>query len=269
MSNSSSEVPKNRLSISSMIVVILFTTFSIGQNSQQNIQGRQTVSSANCGPSKPISGSSAQVDKYMKLAAEAYKRGDYKEDFRQVEHAAALGDWGAQRILGLMYLRGKGTQVNMNMAAACLTSAANQGDPNAKVELAIMYALGMSPFQMDYKRAFQLADEVAKAGQPAAFCKLGQAVANQIPPDLPGAVQFFDAGIARGEKQYCADGRAQITRRAPSPGQNGGNPTGVDCSSYPMCVIYSNTSGGFPGDPNLNSSCAQRRNAWNQACGSR
>lgn len=246
--------------ISVALVLVLGEGLSIAQGAPQHVQTRHATSLPTCGPTAPVPGSSAQVDKYMKLAAQAYKRGDYQEDFRQVQRAATLGDWGAQRILGLMYLRGKGTKVNMNMAAACLSSAANQGDPNAKVQLAIMYALGISPFDLDYKHAFQLADEVAKAGQPVAFCKVGQAMANHIPPDLQGAVQFFDAGIARGEKQYCAEGRAQITK----PSTGGGtvrSSGGVDCSSPPICA--------FGADPVMNETCGKSRAAWQAACGSR
>lgn len=223
-----------------ILVIVLFTySLSLAQRAPFNLQTSDTRF-ADCGPAAPVKGSSAQIKTLGAQADEALRRHDRAEAFRLDQQAAALGDAMSQRILGFMYMQGKGpgTGKDMNKAVACFTRAANQGDPKAKVELAKMYVLGLSPLHQDYQRAYQLADEVAKAGQPIAFCDVGRTLANMNPPDPRGAVQFFEAGIQRGEKQYCADGRAQVIARysRPEDGNSSGdcrNPSPTSCPTVP------------------------------------
>jgi len=170
---------------------------------------------ATCGPTAPVN--PAAITNYLNQAQVAYGRRDGKEQFEKTKQAALLGDWGAQRALGLMYYRGRGTTQDANLAVRCLLTAASQGDPVAKTRLADMYGVGYGPLRKDYLTAFALADDAARSGQPSAFCEVGKTLANMNPPDPSAAVQFFDAGIRRGEKRYCAEGRSQTVKHWTAP----------------------------------------------------
>ena len=61
---------------------------------------------------------------------------------RKLESAADQGDPEAQLELGLMYLYGRGVRVNYSKARVWLLKAAEQDDPDAQHELGLMYYYG-------------------------------------------------------------------------------------------------------------------------------
>jgi hypothetical protein len=61
---------------------------------------------------------------------------------RKMESAAEQGDPEAQLELGLMYLHGRGVRVNYAKARMWLLKAAEQDDPDAQHELGLMYYYG-------------------------------------------------------------------------------------------------------------------------------
>jgi Tfp pilus assembly protein PilF len=60
----------------------------------------------------------------------------------KLELDAERGDPEAQLELGLMYLHGRGVRVNYAMARAWLEKAAEQDEPDAQHELGLMYYYG-------------------------------------------------------------------------------------------------------------------------------
>lgn len=72
----------------------------------------------------------------------AYIAQDYQEALKTYQIDADSGDAHAQSMLGYMYVTGKGTNVNRQLAFKYFTQSARRGDEIGKVNLAIAYATG-------------------------------------------------------------------------------------------------------------------------------
>ncbi|MCM0080509.1 SEL1-like repeat protein [Geomonas sp. Red32] len=67
----------------------------------------------------------------------------YEDAYRYLHLAADQGDGRAQRLLGLMFLKGSGMERNPREAAAWFQLSARQNDPLAQRNLAVLYRTGV------------------------------------------------------------------------------------------------------------------------------
>lgn len=84
----------------------------------------------------------------------AYLMGEYEKAFTTMQSLSETADHGyAQYYLGMMYLKGQGTQQNYEEAAKWLQSSAEKGIPQAQYNLAKLYMKGQG-VPRDYERAY-------------------------------------------------------------------------------------------------------------------
>ena len=79
----------------------------------------------------------------------AYKRGDYATALRELRPLAEQGNAGTQRVLGVMYGKGRGIPQDDAEAVQWWRKAAEQGHADAQVTLGGMYGLGHGVSQDD------------------------------------------------------------------------------------------------------------------------
>ena len=72
----------------------------------------------------------------------AYKRGDYATALRELRPLAERGNAGTQRVLGVMYGKGRGIPQDYADALQWYRKAAEQGDAHAQYNLGSMYRDG-------------------------------------------------------------------------------------------------------------------------------
>ena len=97
--------------------------------------------------------------------------GDYKTALEKIKPLADKGDAEAQRLMGLMYLRGEGVSKNYTEALKWYRKSAEQENIKAQVSLGNMYLLGQG-VQKDYKLALKWNELAAKKGNAIAQGKL-------------------------------------------------------------------------------------------------
>jgi cell division septation protein DedD len=97
---------------------------------------------------------------------------DYETAFRQTQVAAEEGDPGAQANLGVMYLKGMGTDKNEASALNWFRMAAGSGVARAQMNLGEMYAKGLGVPQSDVEAA-KWYRQAANLGFPEAQFRLG------------------------------------------------------------------------------------------------
>ena len=83
----------------------------------------------------------------------AYKRGDYATALRELRPLAEQGNAGTQRVLGVMYGKGRGIPQDYAEALQWYRKAAEQGDAHAQYNLGSMYRDGHGVPQ-DYVQAY-------------------------------------------------------------------------------------------------------------------
>lgn len=84
----------------------------------------------------------------------AYLMGEYDKAFTTMQSLAETADHGyAQYYLGMMYLKGQGTQQNHEEAAKWLRASAEKNIPQAQYNLAKLYMKGQG-VPRDYERAY-------------------------------------------------------------------------------------------------------------------
>jgi len=84
----------------------------------------------------------------------AYLMGEYDKAFATMQSLAETADHGyAQYYLGMMYLKGQGTQQNLEEAGKWLRASAEKRIPQAQYNLAKLYMKGEG-VPRDYERAY-------------------------------------------------------------------------------------------------------------------
>lgn len=84
----------------------------------------------------------------------AYLMGEYDKAFTTMQSLSETADHGyAQYYLGMMYLKGQGTEQDVEEASKWLRKSAEQGIPQAQYNLARLYMKGEG-VPRDYERAY-------------------------------------------------------------------------------------------------------------------
>lgn len=84
----------------------------------------------------------------------AYLMGEYDQAFSTMQSLSQTADHGyAQYYLGMMYLKGQGTQQDFEQASKWLRSSAEKGIPQAQYNLAKLYMKGRG-VPRDYELAY-------------------------------------------------------------------------------------------------------------------
>jgi len=86
-------------------------------------------------------------------ADKAYLRGDYSKAAEELQFLAEQGEPRAQYDLALLYDTGRGVPQSNEKALQWYQKAAEQGEPRAQYNLGLMYANGQG-VQQDYGRAY-------------------------------------------------------------------------------------------------------------------
>jgi uncharacterized protein len=121
----------------------------------------------------------------LKLATEAYSRGDYIRVVRVLSPLASRGNAHAQALLGFMYENGFGVPQAYDAAADLYQRAAVKGDPFAQGRLGLIYDKGHGVPQdvvLSYKW-LDLAAAHATKSQRDYYLRLRNAVASKMSTD--------------------------------------------------------------------------------------
>lgn len=131
-----------------------------------------------------------------------YQRGQYGVALYELEGVALQGDREASLLVGLMYLRGQGTEKNFEKAVYWLQEASRLGSAEAYGHLAEMYLAGTELPQSD-QDAFYNADTAAKEGYVPAQLLLGKLYleGRGIEQDASQAREWFTQAAAAGEAE--------------------------------------------------------------------
>lgn len=111
---------------------------------------------------------------------------------RQLVEAKA-GKIKAMYSVGKLYERGRGTDLNLKLAAEWYQKAANAGQSYAQSRLGIMYFEGRGVKQ-DYNKALKLLNTAAKANVPSAQYQLANMyeLGTGVPQDLKKAIHWYN-----------------------------------------------------------------------------
>jgi len=118
-----------------------------------------------------FSGSSVVFADDLQDGIDAGLRGDHKTALEKIKPLADKGDAEAQRLMGLMYLRGEGVSKNYTEALKWYRKSAEQENIKAQVSIGTMYLEGKG-VQKDYKLALKWNELAAKKGNAIAQSKL-------------------------------------------------------------------------------------------------
>ena len=112
---------------------------------------------------------SPQADTKQDIAIDAYKSGDFSNAIDMWKYRAASGDSISQFNLGLIYERGEGVEINLDLAMKFYSKAANSGFAPAQFNLAVMlsernFIKSLGWFEIVSERAKEPLKSMAKAG---------------------------------------------------------------------------------------------------------
>jgi TPR repeat protein len=97
---------------------------------------------------------------------------DNKKGFEWLYKSAIAGSSGAQNDLGYKLLHGEGVEVDVNEAKYWFEKSANQGDPNAQLNLGSMFSGVYEGFSADKDKAIAWYRKAADQGENYAFYAL-------------------------------------------------------------------------------------------------
>lgn len=150
---------------------------------------------------------------------EYYTKGQYVQALEELTGPALTGDQESRRLVGLMYLKGLGTEKDPEKAAYWLQQAASQGDLIAQGTLGEMYLAGSGVPQDDHS-AFYWGRQAAEQGYAPAQVLLGRLYleGRSVERDPQMALSWFEqaAGQGHAEGQYGLAGlleRGEGTRK--------------------------------------------------------
>ena len=135
-------------------------------------------------------------------ALEAHARGDYAKALRLIRALANDGDPTAQFNLALMYTTGQGVQQDNAAAASWFRKAAGQGYAPAQSNLGTVYLYGRGVTQDDTEAAAWFR-KAADQGDAIAEFLLGNQYANGkgVPQDYSEAMIWFQRAAEQGRRQ--------------------------------------------------------------------
>jgi TPR repeat protein len=137
----------------------------------------------------------------------AYRRHDDATAFANFTALAATGEPRSEMMLALLYHEGKGTPVDMAMAATWMRRAAEQGLALAQVELALRYRDGTG-VPIDNQAAFGWSMKAAQQGNADAQSMVGIDYSGGIgvARDIQAALEWTSKAAAQGN----LDGEANL-----------------------------------------------------------
>ena len=149
---------------------------------------------------------------------------NYSRDFVRPAHIIAVssrvpeqGNVDAQRLLGVMYARGKGVAQDDKQAAAWYRKAAEQGDANAQGRLGGMYFHGRGVAQDD-KQAVAWTRKAAEQGNVGAQGLLGEMYFNGrgVAQDYKLAYVWSSVSAANGHVEAATNRDLFAKRLSPA-----------------------------------------------------
>ena len=100
-----------------------------------------------------IFGYSASVNANSENCIKSFESEDYQKASIECIEPANLGETYPQNILGWIYLKGFGVNVDYQKAFEWLSKSSEQGNPWAKGQLGLIYQNGNESVQRDYSKA--------------------------------------------------------------------------------------------------------------------
>jgi hypothetical protein len=126
---------------------------------------------------------------------------DREEKFRELLEAAENGDPGAQYDIAMMYLKGQGIEQEPARARIWFSKAAGQGDPKAITRLGILHYKGELG-DTDYAEAFRLFEQVKRDSVLAQYY-LGEmyAAGHGVKKSYATAIEWYQKAADGGFKR--------------------------------------------------------------------
>lgn len=138
------------------------------------------------------------------LAYGAFQRGRYLTALELARPRAEAGDAAAQTLLGEIYSRGLGVRRDQEAAAQWYGRAAEQGETEARFQLAMILLGGGMP---ERERAYELMRAAADGGNPQAQFNFAQLVLQRdpTPRGLESALAYYGRAAQAGipDAQYA------------------------------------------------------------------
>ncbi|WP_425145931.1 caspase family protein [Deinococcus sp.] len=138
-----------------------------------------------------------------------YNQGQYEQALAELKYVALDGDPEAQTLVGMMYLKGQGTDKDPSLATYWFQEAAKQGNAPSERTLGEMYLAGNGLPQDDYQAAYWTR-QAADQGDTAAQVTLGKLYLDGrgVERDVPGALELFQNAADHGS----ADAQYQLAQ---------------------------------------------------------
>lgn len=138
-----------------------------------------------------------------------YKQGQYEQAMKELKGPALQGDMLSQRLVGIMYLQGQGTEKDAVQAAYWFQEAAKQGDAAAQAYLGEMYLAGNGLPQDDISAVYN-AQQSAGQGYGPGQVLLGRLYLDGrgLERDPQMALDWFGKAAAQG----LAEGQYQLAQ---------------------------------------------------------
>lgn len=116
-----------------------------------------------------------------------------KEEIALIKEAASKGGIKAQALLGTLYYRGNGVEMDDAQAVKWWRKSAEQGNPHAQYDLAMAYHEGTGGLQKSDKKSVEWFRKGAEKGEARSQYNLGIAYYNGlgIKKDRAQAMQWF------------------------------------------------------------------------------
>ena len=124
---------------------------------------------------------------------------DRETAIRELTESAEQGDPESQYVLGVLYKRGRGVEVNEKVALAWYLKAAKQGHVDAQTRLALMYSSGRGT-PVDQESAFYWYKLAAEGGNAIAQNNLAlmYSAGEAVDKDPEAAFRWINAAIESG-----------------------------------------------------------------------
>ncbi|KAI9360197.1 hypothetical protein BD770DRAFT_385064 [Pilaira anomala] len=130
-----------------------------------------------------------------------------KDDIRALRYAkdgALLNDKYCQYIVGHLYLKGKGVELDAQEAIKYLSASANQGFAVALEEETSVYMYGQGNVKQDYKKAYQCCIQSIAVNIPFCQARLGDMYRNAwgVGQDYHKAFEYYQNAASQSDTPY-------------------------------------------------------------------
>ncbi|KAI8068759.1 hypothetical protein BDF21DRAFT_445774 [Thamnidium elegans] len=124
--------------------------------------------------------------------------------FRYAKDGALLNDKYCQYIVGHLYLKGKGVELNAQEAIKYLSASANQGFAVALEEETSVYMYGQGNVKQDYKKAYQCCMQSIAINIPFCQARLGDMYRNAwgVGQDYQKAFEYYQNAASQSDTPY-------------------------------------------------------------------